>query len=417
MSIALPKGPMPASGFPVMLVEHGIGGDRSFMLALANTWAKQGWATVSIEPVAHGSRAPLAGNTSDATGVKSKHGASTATYDGPDGFVDSNNAPTDLFGELLNLGAMRDQFRQSVLDYGSTVELISNPALDFGPLALKVPGVKFDATRIGYFGDSLSGILGSMLAAVDPKVKAFVLNVAGGGLIRDMAIYSPVVGGSFLSLAAVANFSLTLDTPVRPAHPILPILQTTLDPADPLLYAKHIALDPVTINGAKNAPKNVVQIEVAWDDIVPNPSNEALIRASGFALASPSVGSLANVELPTIEPKDGVISGYPGNDATAVAVQASPATHGSDFYSRDGERKYKPPYAQFDQDNPFPLQLPKLPVTEPYLELQTMAVGMIQSVFDGQPGQVKGFPTPVLDFDGDGVPDESDSNPLDPTKQ
>ena len=39
------------AGFPVVLLQHGLGGDRSFLLALADTFARQGWASVAIEAI------------------------------------------------------------------------------------------------------------------------------------------------------------------------------------------------------------------------------------------------------------------------------------------------------------------------------------------------------------------------------
>ena len=56
ISIAIPDAPMPATGFPVVVLQHGLQGDRSFLLTMANTFAKEGYATVAIEAVTFGAR-------------------------------------------------------------------------------------------------------------------------------------------------------------------------------------------------------------------------------------------------------------------------------------------------------------------------------------------------------------------------
>ncbi len=411
MTIALPKGPVPSTGFPTVIVQHGINGDRSLVLSVADTFAKMGWATVGIETVTFGARAAGPDNIVD---KKSTFPWSTGgAYAGPDGFVDLPAGATEFFGGLRSLGAVRDHMRQSVLDLGSAVDVVRNPALDLGPLLAAVPGAKLDPSRVAFLGDSLGGMMGAMLAAVDPHLKAFVLNVAGGGLLLELGSSSPNIAAS-LAQAGAINFGFS-NARFAPSHPLMQLLQHIVDPGDPLLYARNIITSPLTINGTKNPPKDVIQIEVLWDETVANPSNEALARAAGFPLAEPNVGSMAQTPLGTAAASGGVISNVPIAGTTAALIQAGPATHSSDLFSAKGLHHYKHPAAQFDQLVPFPPLASPVEVSQPYLPLQAMMTGFFSGSFSGGgPPVITGFPAPVLDFDGDSFPDDKDAAPEDP---
>ena len=111
--------------------------------------------------------------------------SATAAYSGPDGFVDVPNGVNDFFGQLTDIGAIRDQMRQSILDIEAAYDVIRNPALDLGPLTSAVSGAKLDGTKVALVGNSLGAMMASMVAATDPKLTTFVLNVAGGGLMTE----------------------------------------------------------------------------------------------------------------------------------------------------------------------------------------------------------------------------------------
>ncbi len=389
MTISLPVGPVPANGFPTVIIQHGLGQERSFILTLADTFAKKGWASVAIEGVTFGARASEAANTVDTASVFPW--SATAAYSGPDGFVDTANGVFDFFGSLEDIGAIRDQMRQSVLDIETAYDVVRNPALDLGPLLLAVPGAKLDPTRMALVGNSLGAMMGSMVAATDPLLTTFVLNVAGGGLMTDLGPYSADLSAD-LNLAGESFYKFS-GAHFSPSHPLMQFFQHILDSGDPLLYGGQIITAPVTVNGTVNPPKNVVQIEVVWDEYVPNEANEALARAAGFPLASPNVGSNAGLTFATVGPTG--ISGIPLSTITAVLVQTGPATHGANLVDATGTRLYAIPYAQYGTNTPFTMLPAPISVTEPYLGLQTMVTGFFSSAFaGGNPPVVAGFPTP-----------------------
>ncbi|MFO0757589.1 MAG: hypothetical protein U0359_13925 [Byssovorax sp.] len=413
MTIALPSSAVPAKGYPVVLVQHGIGGDRSVLLSIADTFAKRGWATAAIESVTFGARAAEPLNSNDfKAGFAWSLGA--GAYNGPDGFVDLPNGNTDFFGSLKNLGSLRDQMRQSVLDIMVASDVLKTPALDLGPLKDAVPNAKLDTGKVVFLGNSLGGIMGSMVAAVDPGLMTFALNVPGGGLMTELGSTSPGIASS-LKLAATLNFGFAKGR-FAPSHPLLHIIQHIVDPGDPLSYAGHVVNDPLTINGAKNPPKSVLAFEVLFDETVSNDANEALARAMGLPLAKPNVGAMSKVPFVEVTPSAGVISGVPVAGVTSVLVQVGPATHGSDLFSRKGEHHYAHPFAQFDQMEPFTALAMPFTVAQPYADLQQVVSDYFDGAFTGAGAPpVKGAPPPVLDFDGDGFADDADSAPNDPT--
>jgi hypothetical protein len=152
VTLALPKGAMPAKGFPLVILQHGLQGDRSFILSLANTFARQGWATAAIESVTFGARSAVPSDTVDK--VSNFPWSAKAKYAGPDGFVDTSASAISFFGAFFDFGAPRDQLRQSVVDVGALADALSSPALDLGPLVAAVPGARLDTSRIGFVGDS-----------------------------------------------------------------------------------------------------------------------------------------------------------------------------------------------------------------------------------------------------------------------
>jgi len=180
-----------------------------------------------------------------------------------------------------------------------------------------------------------------------------------------------------------------------PSHPLVQMFQHILDTGDPLAYGSQIVTSPATVNGTVNPPKNVIQIQVLWDEWVSNEANEALARAAGFPMAAPNVGSNAGLTFTTVMPSGAGISGVPLSTVTAVLVQAGPATHGADLYDAMGLRLYQIPYAQYGTASPFTKLTTAVNITEPYLGLQTMVTGFFSSAFTGSGPPVVGtFPMP-----------------------
>lgn len=393
VSVFLPKAAAPADGYPVVVFQHGMGGQRGDALALANTFARKGWATVSIDAVLQGTRGASATARGD---KKSDYQRSTAKYAGPDGFTDTsgdggNEGPTDLFGGLFRLAALRDQFRQNAVDHATLLRLLAtSPTLEGLAVGGKAP--KLDGTRVAYFGISLGGILGSLVAGIEPGHKAYVLQVPGGALLSELASNSPAIY-SLLNGSAALNFGYR-NCQAPPWHPMVQLMQHVIDGGDPIGVAPFAVMTPV----AGQKPRNVLVFEVLADELVSNEATEALAKAMGLRLVDPSASLLADLAK---VPGTGA-TGVPRPESTGLLVQLSPAQHGSHVTTRKGRRTYAAKHSLFGDpaQDPFP-SLPK-PVTfdNPYLETQDASIKFIEDAFAAKVPTVTWTKAPVPPTDG-----------------
>jgi hypothetical protein len=325
--LILPKGE-PARP-PMAIFQHGIDGDRSTMLLVADDYTARGYALLGIDAPFHGSRqagaVDLVNNLSGAKipdGIGDPGGFAVATF-------------FDFFGDAsLGIAAvdprvMRDNLRQATVDLMATVRLAY--AGDWS----RVLGVTLGATPPIYTGASFGGILGAGLMAVDPAVQAGVLASAGGGLFVDMFGNSASLSGLVVSLIGGSyDHGITVDQPdsdpVR-AQMSLNLIQTVLEPGDGLALA-----------GAAAPGKSLLLLEAFNDEVVPNHATEALAAAWGASQVAVR-GSPATrvVALPAVWPP------YVRSPLRAL-VQLNPAAH-TTFTLQQDTRLYEdgsPPFVK-----------------------------------------------------------------------
>lgn len=436
VSFTIPTGTMPAAGFPVVIVAHGLPGSRAeAFVTLSNTLASQGWIVAGIDLITNGARAPEPQYQVDQ--VTDWQNAPGAKYKGPDGFadaLDANNKPSptgsrngnlDMFGQGVDVGAGRDQPRQMALDIAQLARVLaSNPDLS----ALATGGVtpKIDGTKIAYIGGSFGAITGSVAAAMEPRIRTWVLNVGAGHLF-------PTAAGAAGTEVALTQLSLTLGAPkhqyFEEASPVIVGTELVLDPYDPLLFARYLVTHPGTIAGQAIAPRNILAFEVVYDATNSNDGLEAWARAAGIGLATPNVGTNANITtmeqvrdpskipdrlpLPDVSPdSSGLIHDTPIAGTTAVLVQSSPGAHYVNLTQSTSRCTYPIPYNAAT----VPLATDKqFAVHQPYLETRATITRFIADAFKGGVPNVTGFKAAVRDFDGDGSPDATDPDPSDPT--
>ena len=438
VSFAIPSSPMPAAGYPVVIVQHGLGESRADeFVTLANVFANQGWAVAAMDWPTFGARASETPYQVDK--LNNFQGAPGGVYTGPDGLADpidptslmpnlmtgSTNGSSDLFGNLLDIGAIRDQMRESEIDITQLVQVLASKP-DLSPLQTGTTAPAIDPTHIAYIGNSLGAMFGSVGAAIEPSCRNWVLNVAGGGIIQELAAHGPIVGGK-LSLAAGLSFGFSGDV-LTESHPAIALIQTVVDPADMLTFADYVVTNPGMVSGKSLPPANVLQVEVVYDEWVPNEANEALARAMGLGMATPNVGSNAGVNTldlvraPAMNPaaipfaqvapdSSGLIHDTPVKGTTAVLVQTAPAQHGEDLYSSVGHRSFQIPYVPpaypAGSGGPFT-------VITSYREVQATVTRFLGDGIAGKVPNVTGFKAPVRDTDGDTYPDSTDADPSNP---
>ena len=403
ITIILPKAAAPTTGYPVVIFGHGLGGSRHDMLPFAEPLTAQGYALVAIDMSGFGSRFDL-------TDLVNNLGANpgfTGDPTLPDGFGDNDAAAyVPFFEDLKNIAAIRDTIRQSAVDFARVAQLVQ-AAPSLAALAAPYASIpKLDPTRVAYLGESFGTLVGTDLAAIEPSIGLFVLDVPGGGVIDQIVPNSPAIGS--MAIPLVQGIYRTTGTFDR-FHPLVGMMQAVFDAGDSLTFARHVLRAGLKIDNFAVPPRSVVCIEVVGDQEMPNVATEALAR--GFELS---------VLQPDLDPPTGMIelaspAARNSNNETAVMVQYEPATHGNNWSAQHGQLVYEPlSYATPD------VQFPKLPapitIAEPLYETQAQVAEILSTYFAGQPPVVVSTKAPVADFDGDGVPDDVDPYPLDPTK-
>lgn len=252
---------MPASGWPVVIFQHGITGNRTQMIAIAPALAAAGYATLAIDLPLHGlppgdpSRVPgVPERTFDLDVMDNTTGAA-----GPDGIADSSGAS---FINLSSLLTSRDNIRQAVSDLltvqksaGGT--LILAPQVVGGSVSYVPTGIKLDGTKIRYVGHSLGAIVAGTFLGVDAGDGAGVLAMPGGGiakLLDGSASFGPRIAAG---LAAASGGDITEGNDNY--ETFLRFAQTAVDSGDPLNFAARAAtLHPL------------LMLEVRGDTVVPN---------------------------------------------------------------------------------------------------------------------------------------------------
>jgi len=399
--------PSPGAGFPVVIFLHGISGNRVSMLSLTDTFAEAGFATIAIDAVAHGSRSFWASADTE----NNQTGAA-----GPDGFPDrtmfSQISSAEFFAYLLNGPAIRDNFRQTAVDLMQLVRLLRNPNLDLSPF----PGAVLDSDCLYMVGDSLGTMFGVLLLSVEPAVRVAALNVAGGGLLTELVGRSPDTVQWVLPFLPLL-FGLPQETLLNPLDPLVNLLQSVIDPGDPINAAPYVLRDTLEADGVPIPPGSVLQLMVEGDETVANPSNEALARALGLPLLIPFARSVPGLSVAD-PPLRGNLDGGKGR-ATGALVQCSPAVHGRNLQSATGTRIFVPgfPYPP-GYDEPFPRLENPVSIRQPYREVQKQIVHFFTTHLETGTAEILSFWTPVLDWDDDGHPDDEElangTDPLDP---
>lgn len=225
----------PASGWPVVIFQHGITRQRTDMFAIAGALAAQGFAVVAIDAPLHGITDPtnpfyrnqlLTGSPAAAlvTGERTfdmDFENNDTGAQGPDGHIDDSGI---YFINLSSLLTSRDNLRQADSDLMELTKAI--PTLSY------TGGADFDGSRIEFVGQSLGSIIGTAFLAMEPHVNVGVLNVPGGGVVRLLDA-SPAFGPSIH--AGLAGAGLTQGTPTYDAFMVA--AQTVVDSGDSINYA------------------------------------------------------------------------------------------------------------------------------------------------------------------------------------
>lgn len=224
--VTLPRAPMPAGGFPTaVFVRTGGGGDRP--LIDRGPRAEPGGAAITpgTGPAQPFARAGWAG----------------LMIDGPLGGLRNTDGWDEQFAifNINNIGALRDNVRQSALELIHLARFVPTIAIDASSCpGLSTPAgdsvVTLDDGQVAIMGHSMGATIAPLAVALEPAYRATILSGAGGSWIRNV-IYkqSPVaVRPAAENLLRYTTRGLSL----HPFDPVLSLFQWAGEPADPVVY-------------------------------------------------------------------------------------------------------------------------------------------------------------------------------------
>lgn len=303
----------PGNGWPVVVFQHGITGNRVQAAAIAGAYASQGFVVAAIDIPLHGITDPAnpfyqagAERTFDLDLVNNTTGAT-----GPDGVIDGSGS---YFINLTSLLTTRDNLREAAVDIVQLVKSLPGLDIDGDTVA------DIDATKIHFSGISLGAIVGTVANATGiPTVSAY-LNVPGGGLpylLQESQAFGPTINAGLAAKGLQPGFTL-YDQFFRDA-------QTAVDAGDPVNFiATTVAAKPVLLTQVLN------------DTVVPNSATQRLIAAAPFVkTATPGFNAVGAGTGTWVH----FTSGSHGSllsPAASLAVTTEMQTHAASFAASGG---------------------------------------------------------------------------------
>jgi hypothetical protein len=318
--VVLPSTAKPAGGYPIIIYQHGIFGNRTNALLVANKMADEGFVTVAIDLPLHGvmptdlipgTTSPIFASLLGAKGndisgdspdnqalaigaetVAERHFGLTNVASGfsptaVSGTEAALNGSGSLFFNLIHLQTARDNSRQAVMDL-----LNLNASLASIDLDNDVETTDIDVSQVHYIGHSLGGIIGTVFVATNnlngttlnangnaalPLITETVLGMPGSAIPRLLEAstrFAPAIKVPVTTPREFGGFGLTENS--ESYNQLFYVFQGSLDSADPASFAQ--AMDQIP-----GALAKYMVIESIGDQVVPNSATSPLAGTTPLA--------------------------------------------------------------------------------------------------------------------------------------
>ncbi|MEY4576131.1 MAG: hypothetical protein RL701_834 [Pseudomonadota bacterium] len=221
-ALSVPKAAAPNAKLPLLIFAHGTGGsfaDQMIPEAGLATWAAtlpEPSAVLAIDLPVHGDR----------------RGS-------------SDKEPQDSFFNLMNPKAARGNALQGAADLMGLTMLAAR-----GIAARQSPtgdDIRFDTDRIVLYGQQQGAQHAALMIGTDTRIRAAVLAAVGGNLAQTVFRQEkPVDMSTVLSFVLFDPDITTGKLTGESANPVLALMQSYVDSADPINYARELHLEVPT---------------------------------------------------------------------------------------------------------------------------------------------------------------------------
>jgi hypothetical protein len=299
------KCPMPAEGYPIVLYAHGTGGDYLSYTedGSGKSLAKKCIATMGVDQIFHGTR--------------------------PGAPPDGNEATIELlFFNFENPVAARTNPRQSAIDEVQRARLFTETKLAI-PATITVDGkeVRFDPSKLMYFGHSQGGLNGPLYMASDDSSLGGVLS-GSGALISVNLLQKTEPQPSVAALVKTVFLGLKGDEEEEADafHPVISLVQSMIDVSDPIHYARHLTAEPRQGASARSIYMTEgINPDGTGDSYAPPHGIEAHALAIGLPLQLPDQRAIIEGQwggpVPLVIPTGGLSGNLADGKASGVLGQ------------------------------------------------------------------------------------------------
>ena len=307
--LAIPRGEMPAGGFPVLIYIHGTGGVSTQVVdrgVITGTERELIWPPPGTGPAM----------------VLAHRGIASVGAAQPQNAQRGGAPSMAPFYNLWSPEALRDNILQAsaeaTLLLRSLQQLEIDPALCDGVETAGQP-VRFDPDLVFGMGQSLGSTILSTWAAMEPDLKAVIPTGAGAYYVLFAAESNPAnrrrLRGKDVGMGERMG--------IHRHHPLLTLTCTVLAPVDMMVHMPRLAVDPLP----GRSPKHVLLPAGIHDHYFHPVSQNATMAVAGLDLAGPALhpDTVPLLELAGLDQLDYPVSlnrETPGGAVTAVAVQA-----------------------------------------------------------------------------------------------
>lgn len=302
VAVVIPRQPMPAAGYPLVLNVHGSGG---FSIAMVRPVGDAGVPDTPIGPAF-----PYATKGIGMAGIAMPLNPERLPGAEETAYLNVNNLP-----------AIRDTFRQGILDARLFLDAMSTlqiPEADLATctgatLPVGQTSFKFDPAHVMITGQSMGGMYTNLIGATDPTILAAVPTGAGGHWTHFL-LETPLREGQIPTF-----LTLLLGTQVKISflHPVLAVGAAAVEPADPMIYMPRLARRPLP----GHPVRPVYEPTSIGDSYFPTTTYDAVALAYGHQQTGDVVWPEMQETL-ALDGKDGIVGTPVTNNLTSEGGDA-----------------------------------------------------------------------------------------------